>query len=153
MRSQSGHNDPSAREHPERHTAISRLYNRHGASLYRLAYAICGDVEMACAAVAQAFGAAFTDAGRTSREEQISHDLARRTYLACSLMLSTSTAASARDVGITAGRPSTLDPSRALLALTLHGDRTYNEAALLLDIDPLVAAKTLRAELRRNVPM
>ncbi len=123
----------------------SNLFDEHGAALFRLAHMICRNVEMASCAVVQAFDAAFTDNLRTGKEPRIAHDLARLTYLACTL---THPVPSDPTVQDQAAAITTTEPQRrALLALTMHGDHTYAEAAALLYIDPDTAAQALRTTL------
>jgi hypothetical protein len=117
--------------------------------LFRLAHVICGNVEMASSAVCQAFEAAFSDTHRHADRPPTSRDLARLTYLACTLTPLLSCAPSGTDV------PGALTPTepqrRALLALTMYGDHTYREAATLLHIDPASAAQALRTTLQTGL--
>jgi DNA-directed RNA polymerase specialized sigma24 family protein len=157
MASQAAYDD--AREvprpaRPDRRRLVSDAYDQHGTALFRLAHAICGDEERAATAVVQAFDVAFTDSRRTGRVVLIPQDLVRLTYLAC-------VACCTAPPGTADGSPGANDATplsaclvgldcqrRALIALTLYGDHTYDEAAVLLHIDPAAAARALRITLR-----
>ena len=141
---------------PDRLSLIGDAYDEHGIALFRLAHAICRDDEMAAAAVVQAFHAAFADSSRTDRDARIFHDLVRLTYLAC--MDAYAAPNGPADEGSEAPDATPMDACllgldcqrRALLALTLFGDHTYDEAAALLHIEPSAAARALRITLRES---
>ncbi len=133
---------------------IGTMYDRHGTALYRLAYTICLSVEPASLAVVQAFHDATDDvalAGVGTARQRVRHVLARLTYRACQPWQPLRRGSELHDPAGTAVVSSPLlplDPQRrVLLALTLYGDHTYHEAALLLRMDPDTAAATLRQTL------
>ncbi len=102
------------------------LYADHGAALFRLAHAICGDDELA----ADAVGAAIASAVEAGQPDQRPlRELARATFRACTELVEDPA------------------PQRALLALTLWGDHTYDDAAALLRLSPATAAQVLRTTL------
>jgi DNA-directed RNA polymerase specialized sigma24 family protein len=159
MASQAAYDDARTVAHrprPDRRSLISDAYDEHGTTLFRLAHAICRDDEMAATAVVQAFDVAFTDSRRTGQDVRIPQDLVRLTYLACLASCSAPRGPADEHPEATDATPISacllgLDcQRRALLALTLYGDHTYDEAAELLHIDPSAAARALRITLRES---
>jgi hypothetical protein len=114
-----------------------------------------GDREKASTAVAQAFARAadqpsLLGGGRGASE------LARLTYLSCADLFPDVDQRGDEDqpaVGVdtSRARPSRGDlRRRALLALTMYGNFTYNEAASMLRLEPASAAELLRTTLRES---
>jgi len=110
--------------------AVASLYDTYGAALYRLAHIVVGDSGRAETAVCEGFRSARAHPLVGEAPEDAWRELVRLTLLAAWTMSGT-------------GRT-----GAALLGLTLFGDHTYREAALLLDMEPDEAADVLRAALR-----
>jgi len=110
--------------------AVARLYDNYGAALYRLALIVVGDSGRAETAVCEGFRRARAHPLMGEAPEDAWRELVRLTMLAAWTMAGT------------------VRTGSALLGLTLIGDHTYREAALVLDMEPDEAAGVLRAALR-----
>lgn len=122
--------------------AAGELYDRHGAALYRLAFAFTGDVAASERTVIQAFQRACAGAVQSPRGESVWHRLAGLAF-AVSGELTERTSSLPREV-----EGAALVRLRALYGLTLCGGYTYRQAATLLAVDAEAATRDLRTVLR-----
>ncbi len=129
----------------------SELYDSCGERLFRLAHLVTGDTAAASAAVVTAFELAYGGSTLVPSDRRAWHELARLTYAAC------------REPDVSPPSrnhdtwPAEMAPvccmrtwfpqQRALLALTMHGDHDYREAATLIGLEPRWAAALLRGTL------
>lgn len=118
-----------------------------------MAYLICQDSEQASDALVEAIADATDAAPLLIGGKRMTHDLARLTLLACAEIVPTVYQpvqnAPVDDPPSLQEWMSCLEPHRrALLALVMYGDHTYDEAAALLRVESDSAAWALRVTLR-----
>jgi DNA-directed RNA polymerase specialized sigma24 family protein len=134
-------------------TARAELYDRHATALFNLAYAISGNAEAAASAVSEAFREACADPATGDAGRRVHQVLSRLTFLACR---NNAVGHPRLDPAPEGDAPTDYDATetdaryRALLGLTMHGQRTYRDAATLLDLEPAEAAAALRMMLREH---
>jgi hypothetical protein len=115
--------------------ALGDLYDRHGPALFTLAYTVTGSSAMAGSRVVDVMGVACLDPTSMDPTRSVLHELSRLTFESCR------STADGTDSRFPADRQG------ALLGLTVHGDHTYRETALLLGLSPLEALELIRSAL------
>lgn len=132
----------------------SELLEKYAATLFRLAWVTSGDCAIASSAVVRVLVAASLDPARMEPSRPLRAELSRLTIWASLAPEAAADASSPgpRDVDVGADIGSDVEDvlrairprERALIALTIFGDHTYREAAVVLGMAPETAAELLR---------
>jgi len=129
----------------------SELVDQYAAKLFRLAWVVSADCAIASSAVVRVIVATSLDRARLERSRPVLAELSRLTVWASLAPVAAAGVSPAgprgAEVGVDVGGVlrAICPRERALVALTIFGDHTYREAAVVLGMAPEVAAELLRS--------